>query len=1149
MSITTKIHVSGMTCSACTNSITSAVNRMTGINSVSVSLLTEEAVVHHSSEISSDTLVEAIDDAGFDAEIISSNSDMGFTDEKSPVSSSSTTGTTASTDSMKTIVQIGGMTCSSCSNSITNSLLKIDGVQSADVSLITEEATIVHSPSVKAEILTETIDDTGFEATLLSTTTVTSSSNMGRHKTELSVSGMTCASCVSSITNGLKKLSGVEDVNLSLMTEKATVVYYDPLTPDTIKAEIEDLGFEANILNTQQLEVTDTHSDKPNSEVISTTLKIFGMTCSSCANTIENALINLDGIVNCSVSLSLEEAHIEYNCDIIGIRTIINEIQDCGFDALLMNKLDSTSQIDLLSKVKEINHWRQNFFKLLIAGLPVFFLGHIFPMIMMKCHWDHDFLKIWRGIYADILVQFALGTYIQFWLGESFYINCYKSLRHGAGSMDVLICVSTTIVYFYSAFSIVHSVILNTYPNVLFDTSTMLFIFVSLGKWVESKAKGNTSTALSKLLSLTPSSCIIVENPELFEKEKGFTLDSASVSQKNISVDLLQKNDIVVILPGSKVPADGDCVFGSSETDESLLTGESTPVKKFIGSKLIGGSVNVSSILYMRVTALGEKTQLQQIVKLVKDAQVSNAPVQRFADSIASIFVPSILVLSLITLIFWSLYVLLSPIESIPKIFLNKEKGTIEYFKILQVAISVVVVACPCALGLAAPTAVMVGTGVGAKNGVLIKGGEILEKASSIDTVIFDKTGTLTNGVMELTHHQFYGDFKDKATLVWSLIRAIESNSEHPISKALVKGAEELILAELQTFEFDYVNTYAGLGISASCLDSESGKKLDINIGNARFMKTFDISNINDLEEAIEAASAFKKISSICHILINNTYVGYTELADTLKPEAKSVIDAFINSGYSIGMVTGDSVETSKYVAGLLGIPLNNVLAESNPEQKLDYVKSLQHMGLHVAFIGDGINDAPALVQSDTGIAISSGTDIAMSAADIVLLSSSKSESEKSHLGLMCTFAAFDISRSTFHTIKMNFLLAIIYNLIMLPVSMGLLIIPFNLTIHPMVASAAMACSSTSVILNSLTLKKWNMNTLQKKIQGSIEHKYGNLGWNDGLADTRSEINVFSTDSFIINSDFTLRRTPMLVRAYERVVSLFRRSPESYQHI
>ncbi|KAG7834075.1 hypothetical protein KL943_003371 [Ogataea angusta] len=598
----------------------------------------------------------------------------------------------------------------------------------------------------------------------------------------------------------------------------------------------------------------------------------------------------------------------------------------------------------------------------------------------------------------------------------------------------------------------------------------MLFIFVSLGKWIESKAKGNTSTALSKLLSLTPSVCTILENP-----------DDLSSPQKEISTDLLQKNDVVVLHPGGRVPADGVCVYGSSEVDEALLTGESVPVVKRIGSKLYGGSINVASPLYMRVEVIGEKTHLSQIVKLVRDAQIAKAPVQKFADVIASKFVITILVLSLFTFVFWCLYIFCQPVDKVPKFFVDADTGSVVFSRILQIAISVVVVACPCALGLAAPTAVMVGTGVGATNGILIKGADILEKASGINCVVLDKTGTITSGKMRVSNYHFVGDMDEN--LVWNIVHAIEYDSEHPVGKALVSGAA--VRASPFPIDVTKVHNIVGLGLEAQIrLD---GEDVDVAIGNGQLMKEKKIANSADFLVCCKRLNN-PHISTFSHILVNDKYVGYVELADTLKSDAASTVSALIGRGFTVAMVTGDNVQTARTVAQAVGVPLTNVFAQAQPDDKLRVVDQMQKHGLKVAFVGDGINDAPALIQADLGMAIATGTDIAIEAADVVLLSSVQQDDDDDGIALQeygrkdgtaGILAALDISQRTFRSIKVNFFLAVVYNLIMLPIAMGFLIIPCGLTMNPMIASAAMACSSVSVVFNSLRLKSWKMPVLE----------------------------------------------------------------------
>lgn len=1100
--------VSGMTCSACSNTVQSVLSRIDGVESATVSLITEEAIVYHSPLVATSELLGAIDDAGFDANLISSirqdNND-----------SKSTTITSASMDSsdssfVTSKFQISGMTCSACTNSITNGLKNLNGVQSVDVSLLTEEATVIHDQSIDAKYILNEIGDIGFEAKIISSSMAhfnnlnIKSEISDDYQSEFRVSGMTCGACVSTVTSMLKKVSGVKSVSVSLLTENAIVIHDSNTPVDELSETIENCGFDCQVINVE-------HLKQPNEKQSLSTvdLNIYGMNIPSNADTIESEFESINGVNSCNVSFASSEAQIKYNSNIIGIRHVVKIIEDCGFEVSLINKMDVTTQLELLSKVKEVQYWKSNCYKLLICGIPVLFMSRVLPMLQTT--FNFSIPKI-HGLPFTVYAQFILGTYVQFVLGKKFYSNAYNSLVYGSGNMDVLICTSTTIIYMYCLVEIIYHFFDGDEALVMFDTSIMLFVFVSFGKWMESRAKGNTSTALSQLLSLTPSSCLILENPKSINISD-LGVDNNEINQVTISVELLEKNDIVVILPGSKIPADGICIFGSSEANESLLTGESLPVRKEIGSNLIGGSVNLNSTLYMKVEKLGEQTQLQQIVKLVKEAQIAKAPIQRFADYIASIFVPGILTLAVVTLLFWLFFVSLHDDVNIPSLFFSSD-GNLQMTRVVQIAISVIVVACPCALGLAAPTAIMVGTGVGASHGILIKGGDVLEQASKIDTIIFDKTGTLTEGNMVVNKFEFVDKYQYQEALIWSVLSAIENNSEHPIAKAIVRGSE-LRLAELNETllptKINSVKTLSGLGISMEC-QVQKYDSMNVFVGNSKYINKQRINNIDEYRLKLKNVQLENKISSISHIMFNDEYVGFVELSDVLKADSRDVIQNFMSRGFSVGMVTGDSSATSSHVAQLLGLPLSNVLAEASPKEKLEFIRDLQELkGLNVAFVGDGINDAPALVQSNVGIAISSGTDIAMSAADIVLLTSN---SNNMNTELKSVAASLDISNRTFTTIKVNFLLATIYNISMIPMAMGILIIPYGITLHPMIASACMALSSVSVVCNSLALKLWNFSTFEQQMVKSASNEWEMT--ESGLSNTRNGITDPNIDDFYI---------------------------------
>lgn len=869
----------------------------------------------------------------------------------------------------------------------------------------------------------------------------------------LIIGGMTCAACVSTIEKALRSISGVKEVNVSLMTECATIVFEKhPTIKDQLCEAVEDCGFEVKSLSVNE-------NRKESLDKID--LRIFGMTCTSCSNTVEEVVSSLEGVASIAVSLSTEEAAIVYDSEKVGIRDIISAIEDCGFDAVPSSSFDHHSQIELLSKVREVQYWKRNFLKCLFFGLPVMVLEHLTPLSKLITGHPLTHVTLLPGLYLEQFVQFILASYIQFGLGKPFYIHSYKAMSHGSGSMDLLICVSTSIAYIYSVVTMIMAIFAEDKHMymVLFDTSAMLFIFVSLGKWMENEAKGQASTALSKLLSLTPSTCEIVE---------GGNIGTTEMVVKQISIDVLQKGDIVVLYAGTRIPTDGICIFGESDVDESLLTGEARTVHKPVGSELIGGSVNVSNTVYMKVTVVGSATKLQQIVRWVQDAQKTKAPIQSIADAVGSRFVPTIMILAISTFSFWSLLLLKADPSHIPDFFVAPSSGKLMYVKVVQLAISVVVVACPCALGLAAPTAIMVGTGVGATSGILIKGGDVLESASRIDYVVFDKTGTLTTGVMEVGDFKFLKHDLFTEEQIWEILGTLEGYSDHPTAKAIERKARSMIdetHCEGATIVHS-ADTVPGYGVVSSL--TYQGHLLNIKVGRSKLFGAA-LSNPEELERLF--SNTAQREITLSHFSINDRYMGYIELSDDVKDDAAATVKYLKSQGYKIAMVTGDDHAAALRVAKQVSINEEDVYAATDPEGKCKFVARLQDSNYRVAFIGDGINDAPALVKSNLGIAISSGTDIAIEAADIVLLNNF-GERASSQVEVSGVASALSISTKTFRRIKQNFFWAIVYNLVMVPIAMGFFV-PLGLVIHPMIASGAMAMSSVSVVLSSLMLKKW----------------------------------------------------------------------------
>ncbi|KAI5967916.1 CCC2 [Candida margitis] len=1006
------VSIQGMTCGACSASITEALEKQDGIEKASISLVTEDGLITHSVNYNPNDIITVIEDCGFDAQL----------QKKSVLNTNPAT----KSNSRQTILGIVGMTCGACSASITEALEKISGVSSVSVSLITEEALVKHSSSVSADQLKEAIEDCGFDVTHVRTTDVSNDSNDNQQE------------------NGNETIQENEEACLKIMG----------LHPD-----MDLVGFKYNLeAHLQSLpgitffEISWNDQDDEDAEDIS----------SSPRTSVEDMAL---GVGN--------ELTMSYIPTLIGIRDIVDGLDtlDNEVSFVVVNSLDQSSatQLKLLSKVKDIKYWSNIVIQCLICGIPIIILVHTERTSFWKS------TMLFRGLFLVSLLETILATYVQIRLGAKFLrkFSIFVRNKFRGASMDVLVAISTMVTYVFSIVSIVISVWRGNSenpPKVLFDTLVMLITFVSFGKLLENKAKGATSSALSSLLSLTPSICTIITNPGQYLKESGGKEDKLQqdYQTRNVSIDLVQPNDIAIVLPGGKVPADGVIVFGESEIDESLITGEPLPIHKKYGDSVIGGSINGPHLIHIRVTKTGRKSQLQQIINLVKESQVNKAPVQRFSDYVAARFVPSVILLAIITFTVWAAVCLTMHIDGLPMIFRQNENG--KFFVCLQLGISVIVVACPCALGLAAPTAVMVGTGVGALNGVLIKGADILEKTTSINIILFDKTGTLTTGEMSVVSSKPVIGEKSTTLSVsdwWKLIGSVECNSEHPVGKALTKSARSHCGLSFEEDSFDTlikdVNILLGAGIEANI----TLKSIDYNVhvGNYNLVK----EKFPHLLDQVDKED-FKSVNTVAYVVINGAYSGFIELSDSLKEGSREVINHLRESeGYIIGMVTGDNKGAALRIGKEVGISEQNIYYEVSPIHKDKVISDLKAKfgpSASIAFVGDGINDAPALAGADIGMAISSGTDIAIESADIVLLGGQR----RQQTDLYGVINALKISTTTFQRIKMNFVWAVIYNIFMLPFAMGCFL-PLNLMLPPVAASIAMMISSLSVVLNSLLLK------------------------------------------------------------------------------
>lgn len=657
--------------------------------------------------------------------------------------------------------------------------------------------------------------------------------------------------------------------------------------------------------------------------------------------------------------------------------------------------------------------------------------------------------RIVPGFTVMALITFITATPIQFGTGKRFYVHAWKSLKHWRADMNVLIALGTSSAYFYSLFACLYSMFNPQFmAEVFFDTSAMLIPIIILGKYLETVAKGKTSEAVRKLMSLQPPSAVLVEIDEF-----GHVL-----SEKEIDFSLVQQGDFLKVLPGAKIPTDGEVVTGSTSVDESMITGESLPVEKIKGSQVIGGTINQKGLFIMKATRVGAHTSLAQIVRYVQDAQTDKAPIQLFADKVSTVFVPAVVGIAVLTFIVWYWLgangVVKPPVGSSPFLFA------------LLFSISVVVISCPCALGLATPTAVMVGTGIGAENGILIKGGSHLETTHKISAIIFDKTGTLTMGkpvvtefelvpVSEQTQQQGSElDINKSKTLfspeqIHAFVAAAESGSEHPLARALMDYCTEFAPKFPPASDFHYS---AGQGIRCAV------RNHDVLIGNRSWTTSFGVYVSPAIENRMRALESTGNTAVL--VSIDGKLSAIAGVADPAKPEARAAIAHLRGMGISCWMVTGDNRRTAEAVASQIGI--DSVIAEVLPAQKSEKVRQLQYGGAVVAMVGDGINDSPALAAADVGIAIGAGTDIAIEAADMVLMKDN----------LLDVITAIDLSKATFSRIRLNYLWALIYNLLGIPLAAGLFY-PLGITIPPIVAGLAMAFSSISVLISSLLLKRY----------------------------------------------------------------------------
>ncbi|KAG1474580.1 hypothetical protein G6F56_000280 [Rhizopus delemar] len=1194
------MRVLGMTCQSCVASVTDALTNIPDVDpdSVYVNLQAEMAMFICTSP-DQEFIQNTIEDRGFNAEniqilqnltlpaVLAQQPEMNR--KKSVVSLGAVlVDNQTSSSCIKITFHITGMTCSSCVRTVEKGLQKLPGVDptTVQVNLLTHTGTFVTKDStLNEQNLVEAVDNMGYTASKVVFTSqqkpVERSSNSPDYQANLIITGMYCPQCTQKVHSALSKLHGIqtESIQVNLESGQTSFDYSGEfITRQRIRQTVLQLGFSAEgIQITKTNDPSDTASLASESpDLVSTQLVVTGMTCSSCVANIERTLLKLTGVMSCQVNLLSKSALIRHNPDLIGARVLAQVVEQIGYKAELAQETRGDTLQEQRASMKEamdqeIKELRSRFLWSLLFAIPVILIAMIFLMALPFTNSVRMSLEreLTHGLTIADLVLFLLATPVQFWLGWPFYLKAYKSLVYSrTANMETLVAMGTSVAYITSVASVIASMARSDSGAMTmnyFETSVLLITFIHLGKWLEAMAKGKTAETITKLMDLQPEKAILVE-------VKGQEAESMFI-EKEIACKDIQVGDILKVNAGGRIPCDGKMWKGTTSTDESMITGESLPVNKKEGDSVISATINLSAPIYIRAIRVGSDTTLSRIIQLVQDAQASpKAPIEQLADNISSVFVPIVIGIAIVVFIVWEVVSVkgLYPEEWVPE----GESKTI--FSVM-LAVSVLVIACPCGLGLASPTAVMVGTGVAARYGVLVKGGGYaLEMANRITTIAFDKTGTLTVGKPIVTHSWIdpTGN-EEKATQrigTWKILGRVSSASNHPLSKAIEKKARyivhtltvnpEISNSELITNDVEHEETipetdqdlFEGVAItnaqeipgrgllatvtlSQDISDHLPGKlrqvrALNVYLGNQEWMDENSaryqharqaavchklLTEWQDLGQSIVLVSASPVLGSdqdpeldnhqegcknacacivcrcstrgLCCTASKTMMLSQLAVADIPRPEAPTLIAELRKRNIEVWMITGDNERTGRVIGEKLGIPHEFVLAGVKPEQKADKIRNLQRRGIRdkenkgrtgwknktkpavVAMIGDGINDSPALAQSDVGVSVGSATDIAIEAASIVLIKNN----------LMDLLTMYDISRTVVRRIRLNFLWAFIYNVIAIPVAAGIFYPIAGEGLPPYIAGLAMVASSISVVCSSLLLRLYRVPSVVKE--------------------------------------------------------------------
>ncbi|MCX5896466.1 MAG: heavy metal translocating P-type ATPase [Proteobacteria bacterium] len=886
-------------------------------------------------------------------------------------------------------IPVFGMTCGHCVKAVTMALTDVSGVLSADVSLEASQARVTYDDSVTSlDILKSAIIEEGYHVEppaeqpvqeQITAEIIKEKSTPETVSSTFSISGMSCANCARAIEKGLKNLSGIVKATVNFPLERLTVEKETSLADDAIVKAVADIGYEASLLGEH--------------EGGKITFRIEGMSCVNCSRAIEKALSNVAGIKSVAINFSLEKGFVEFDEALVDRKRILDIVTDAGYQAIEDGEEDKGSGIARKEKFR--------FFFALTLTVPLVVFMYVMPF----------------GHLGTNYVMFALATLVQFVSGITFYEGAYHSLKNRSTNMDVLISLGISAAYFYSVISLFF---INPHVHAFFDSSAMLITFILLGKMLEARAKGKTGEALKKLLSLQADRARLIEDGK----------------ERMVSASSVKVGDLVLVRPGEKIPVDGEILEGATSIDESMITGESIPVEKAVGSPVTGATINTSGVITVRTTKIGKDTLLAQIVKMVGDAQADKAPIQRIADTVSNYFVPMVVCAGLVTFTLWFAVLDITP-----------PAGSTRFLFSFQLMIAVFVIACPCALGLATPTAIMVGSGVGLNRGILFKRASVLERISKLDVILFDKTGTLTIGKPEVAGIYPFGEYTEDQVL--QIAASAEANSSHPLAQAVVTKARKQGIPVHAVADAQEIS-----GHGTRCF--LNGQLL--KVGSSKFIT----GNLQLPDAVVHTGQRLSDDGkTTIYVSLNDTVIGILAVSDVVKGDSREAIQKLHNLGIKTALISGDNKKVAQAVAREVGI--DEVEAEVLPEDKITIVKKWQHKGLKVGMVGDGINDAPALAQADVGIAIGSGTDVAKETGEVVLVKNSLLDVER----------AIRLGKKTLRTIKENFFWAFFYNALMIPIAAGILYPVNGLTLRPEWACVAMWFSSITVVGNSLLLKRY----------------------------------------------------------------------------